>query len=269
MLAIDILAYDFMQRAFAAGLIIGIICASLGVFLVLKRLSLIGDGLAHAAFGGVALGLFLRVNPILSALVAAVLSALWTYRLQSKTRLYGETAIGIMIAAGLGLGVVLISFARGFTTDLFSILFGSILTVTPFDLWLILGLGVLVLCCIFLFYKELVFLCFDEEGARAAGIPVARLNILLNVLTAITIVISIRLVGILLVSALIVVPAAAGLRMGKSFAQAIWYSIVVSLLAVIVGLVSSYYFGLAAGGAIVLASVLLFIILSFTKNTVQ
>lgn len=266
---IEFLQYAFMQRAFLAGIMVAVICASLGVFLVLKRLSLIGDGLAHAAFGGVALGFLLGINPILSALVFSVAAALLTYRLQAKTKLFGETAIAIMIAAGLGIGVVLISFAKSFTTDLFSFLFGSILTVTPFDLALTLGLGIVVIMAIIAFYKELVFLCFDEDGARVAGIPVNGLNILLNVLTAVTVVISIRIVGILLVSALIVVPVATAIQLARSFWQTILYAASFAILSVITGLTLSYYFSLAAGGIIVLTAIVLFLAVLSGKKLLQ
>ncbi len=266
---IELLQYDFMQRAFIAGIIAAVICASLGVFLVLKRLSLIGDGLAHVAFGGVALGFLLGINPIISALFLAVIGALVTYRLQVTTKLYGETTIALMIATGLGLGVVIISLARGLTTDLFSFLFGSILTVTRFDLALTIGLGFVVLASIVSFYKELVFLCFDEEGARASGIPVTALNVLLNVLTAIAIVISIRIVGILLISALIVVPVATALQIAKSFWQTLVYAVIFAVVAVIAGLTLSFYFNLAAGGIIVLISVFIFSIVLLLKKLTE
>jgi len=255
---IEVLEYGFMQRAFLAGLMIAFICAVLGVFLVLKRLSLIGDGLAHVAFGGVALGFLLEVNPILAAMGVCLVAAFAMYRLTYGSHLYGETAIGIMVAAGLSTGVVLISLAEGFTTDLFSFLFGSILTVTTFDLWLTFSLGIVVLISVYYYYRELVFICFDEESAQAAGINVKWLNILLNVLAAITVVISIRLVGVLLVSALIVVPTATSLILARSFKQTLMYAVAVALVSVVSGLLASFYWDLAAGGAIVLSAVLLF-----------
>lgn len=263
---IEALHYTFMQRALIAGVIVAIVCAVLGVFLVLKRLSLIGDGLSHVAFGGIALGFLLGINPIISALVLCILAGLVIHKLQFSAKVPGETSIGILIALGLGLGVVIISIAKGFTTDLFSYLFGSILTVTQFDVMLTAILGVAVLILITLFYKQLQFIAFDEEGALACGVPARALNIMLNVLAAITIVVSIRIVGIMLVSALIVVPVAAALQIARSFFQTVVYAISFALISVIAGLFLSYYLDLAAGGIIVLCAVALFCVVLLIKT---
>jgi len=262
---LEILQYGFMQRALAAGIMIAIICSTIGTFIVLKRLSMIGDGLAHIALGGIALGLFFKVYPVIAALIFSVVSALGINSLR-KAKIYGDVAIAIFFSAGLALAVVLLSLAKGFNVDLFSYLFGSILTVNETDLKMVLGLGILTVGAVILFYKELVYLTFDEESAKVSGIPSDILNNALVVLTAITVVASIKIVGILLVSSLLVVPAATSLQISKNFKETILFSIVLSILSVAVGLISSYYFNIATGGAIVLVSIIFFAAILLYKN---
>jgi len=262
---LEILQYGFMQRAFIAGIMIAIICSAIGTFIVLKRLSMIGDGLAHIALGGIALGLFLNVYPVITALLFSAISALGINRLR-KTKIHGDVAIAIFFSAGLAVAVVVLSLANGINVDLFSYLFGSILTVNETDLQIILGLGILTVGAIILFYKELVYLTFDEESAMVSGIPVDKLNDVLVVLTAITVVISIKIVGVLLVSSLLVVPAATSLQISKNFKETILFSTVFAILSVITGLISSYYFNIATGGAIVLVSIVFFIGITLYKN---
>lgn len=262
---LEILQYGFMQRALVAGIMIAIICSTIGTFIVLKRLSMIGDGLAHIALGGIALGLFFKVYPVIAALIFSVVSALGINSLR-KAKIYGDVAIAIFFSAGLALAVVLLSLAKGFNVDLFSYLFGSILTVNETDLKMVLGLGILTVGAIILFYKELVYLTFDEESAKVSGIPSDILNNALVVLTAITVVASIKIVGILLVSSLLVVPAATSLQISKNFKETILFSIVLSILSVAVGLISSYYFNIATGGAIVLVSIIFFAAILLYKN---
>src|SRR3989304_3269660 len=177
----EFLEYGFMHRAFVAGAMTAIICPSIGVFLVPRRLSLIADTLAHVALAGVALGLFLGISP-----------------------LQGAAGLAVFLSGGFALAVVLISLARGFNADLFAILFGSILTVSPTDVWLIVGLGALVGAAIGLFYRQLFAITLNEDLARTSGVPVAALNLMLTVLTALTTVVAMRMVGVLLVSAMIV-----------------------------------------------------------------
>lgn len=262
---LEILQYGFMQRALISGIMIAIICSAIGTFIVLKRLSMIGDGLAHIALGGIALGLFFNVYPMFTALIFSAVSALGINGLR-KTRIHGELAIAIFFSAGLAVAVVLLSFAKGFNVDLFSYLFGSILTVNETDLQMILLLGILTVGAIILFYKEFVYLTFDEDSAKVSGIPVDGLNNVLVVLTAITVVMSIKIVGILLVSSLLVVPAAASLQISRNFKDAILFSIVVAILSVIMGLMGSYYFNIATGGAIVLVSIVLFVAVMLYKS---
>lgn len=254
----EILQYGFMQRALLAGAMIGTIAPMIGVFIVLRRLSLIADTLAHVALAGVAAGLLLGTYPTAGALVACLLGAVGIERLRAAGRLSGETALAIVLSGGFAVAVVLISLADGFNVDLFAYLFGSIAGVQPQELWVILGLGVVVLAAVGLLYKELFALTFDEESARLQGVPVDALNVLLTALVAVTVVVAMRIVGILLTGALIVIPAATALRLAPNFRSTLWIAVACSLVAVLTGMVASFYLDIAAGGAIVLAALVLF-----------
>jgi len=254
----DILTYGFMQRALLAGVMIGTIAPAIGVFLVLRRLSLIADALSHVALAGVAVGLLANTYPLAGALVVTLLAALGIERLRASGRLFGEAALAIFLSGGFAVAVVLIGLAGGFNVDLFSYLFGAITVVQPRDLWLILVLGVAVLGAVAILYKELFAITFDEEGARVQGIPVDALNLLLTALVAVTVVVAMRIVGILLTSALLVIPAVTALRLARSFRSTLWVAVTCSLGAVLAGMILSYYLDIAAGGAIVLTSLVLF-----------
>jgi zinc transport system permease protein len=252
------LEYSFMQRALVAGVVTALICPPIGMFLVPRRLSLMADTLAHMALAGVALGLFLGVSPLLGAFVATVLGAVGIERLRSSGALRGDAALAVFLSGGFALAVVLISLARGFNADLFAVLFGSILTVSPTEVWVILALGAGVGATLARFYQPLLAITLHEDLARTSGGPVATLNLMLALLMALTTVVAMRMVGVLLVSAMIVVPALAGFALGRSFRGAMGWAIVVALVAVMVGLAAAFYLGLAAGGAIVLTALLLF-----------
>ncbi len=254
----DILAYGFMQRALAAGVLIGVVTAVIGVYVVLRGMSFIGAGIAHASFGGVALGFFLGVNPLLSAVVFCLLVAWAIAGLSIRGRIREDTAVGIFFASTMAFGILLIGLMQGYNVELFSYLFGSILAVTPTDLWLIGGLGVVVLGVIAAFYKELLFITFDAEGARVVGIPVTALHVLLLSLIALTVVISIKVVGIVLVSALIVTPAAAAWQLTSRFHVMMGVSVAFGVVAALGGLMFSYWLNLASGATIVLFATFLF-----------
>ncbi|HXF82233.1 MAG TPA: metal ABC transporter permease [bacterium] len=252
------LQYGFMQRALLAGTLIGIIAPSIGLFLVLRRLSLIADTLAHVALAGVALGLLAGWHPALGALLVAMAGAVGVERLRVRGRLFGEAALAIFLSGGLALAVVLIGLGGGFRLDLFAYLFGAITAVQPRDLWVISGLGLGVLGAVALFYKELFAITFDEETARVQGVPVDALNLLVALLVAVTVVVAMRVVGVLLTGALIVVPAVTALRIGRSFRAALALAVAASLVAVLAGMTAAFYLDLPAGGAIVLAAIALF-----------
>jgi zinc transport system permease protein len=263
---LELLQYSFMQRALMAGAIVGILCPLIGIFLVLRRMSLIGDSLSHVALSGVAAGIVSGLYPLTTALAFSVLAALCIEALRKRYTEYAELALAIILSAGIGIAVVLISWAKSINIDLFGYLFGNILTARPTDMWLISVLGIFIIGFVRLLYKELFFIAFDEEGAGIAGIPVRGINLFFIVFIAMTITLSMRIVGALLVSSLMVIPVAASLQIAKSFKQAVVLSVIFAEISVILGIVVSYYLELASGGTIVLLSVLLLLSVITIKN---
>jgi len=255
----EALEFAFMQRALIAGLLVAIACAIMGTFLVLRGMSLLGDSLAHASFGGIALAFFLGVAPYFVALLVAVVGGIAIHVLEHRRIVRGDTALGIVFAAGLGLGVILVSVAGGYTVDLLSFLFGSILTVTWSDIALYAGLLAVIITVIVGFYKEYLFLTFDKETAAASGLPVHALDIVFVSLTAIAVVVSIKLVGVLLVSALLVLPAATSQLVARSFRQALLLAILCANVAAIAGVLLAYALDWPAGGAIVAVALALLV----------
>src|SRR5258708_2691778 len=179
---LDIFQYSFILRGFEAGIIIALIGSVIGVFLVLRRYSLIADTLSHVSLAGVAIGLLLKINPLITAIIAAVVSSIAIERLRISKRIFGESALAIFLSGSLALAIVLISLAHGFNVDLFNYLFGSIVTVKQSDVFIIAGLGIFVIAAIIAFYKELVYITVDEEAAKVSGIPTRFINILLIIL---------------------------------------------------------------------------------------
>jgi len=258
-------SYAFMQRAFLAGFLISITCAILGVFLVLRRDAMIGHGLAHVTFGGVALGIFLYVAPILMALVVAVFSALGILKLKERAGLYGDTAIAIISSLGMALGIILVSAAGSYNVDLFGYLFGNILAIEAQEVWMSFILALAVLSAVALFYQEFVFLTFDPESAKVSGVRVKRLDAVMAVLTAVTVVLGMKVVGILLVSALMVIPAAASLQVARNFKEALFVSAVLAGLTASCGLVAAFYLDWPSSGTIVSLSGVLFLIFCWMR----
>jgi zinc transport system permease protein len=255
----EFLTYPFMMRAFIAGLVVAILCPTIGVYLVLRRLSMIGEMFSHISLAGVALGIFTGIYPLASALGLSLVAAAALEVLRRTYRMFSDLAIAIMISLGISLAVVLISLSRAFNQDLFWYLFGSVIAIMPRDLWLIVGVGAGVLLLVFALSKELFMITFDEEGARAAGVRVDLVNTLFVVATALTISLSMRVVGILLVSSLITVPVAAALQVSKSFRATVLYSYFFAVASVVIGLFVAYHADLAPGGSIVLVAVILFV----------
>jgi zinc transport system permease protein len=257
---IHMFTYPFVQNGLIGGVAAALICAMLGVFIVLKRASLIGEGVAHLSFGGIAVGLFAGIYPLYTALILSLLGTLAISYLQKKKLVYFETAIGIIFSFGLALGAVLASMSGGFNVDLFSYLFGDILTISSQDLVLIVILTVAVVVFAATFYKELMQLTFDTQGARLSGIPVSTFDAIFNIMTALAVVVSIKIVGSLLVSSLLILPAASALQISNSFRTTMVYSMVIGVMCVIFGLFSSFFYDIATGGAIVLINIALFVI---------
>lgn len=260
-----ILRYEFLQNAFAAGILIGLIAPLLGAFIVVRRLSLIADALSHVTLSGIAASLFLSktvvafngLNPLWLGMGFSVAGSLLIERLRAVYKHYQELAIPILLSGGIGVGVIFISLADGFNTDLFSYLFGSVSAVGRSDLYLITGIAIIVLIIVSLLYKELFLLSFDEEFGKASGLSTKALHLIFMVMTALVIAASMRIVGILLVSSLMTLPVAAAMRISKGFKQTIGLSILFGEIAVIVGLISAFYLDLAPGGTIVVSSILI------------
>lgn len=245
---------EFMRLAFGAGAVVGVLAPAVGFFLVQRRQSLIGDGIGHVAFAGVALGLLLDVSPVLTALVAAVVGGIAVELLRSRGGAAGDQALALVFYTGIALGVVLISLAGALNVDLFQYLFGSILTVTRQDLAVIASLGAVGIATIALLYRALAGVSIDEEGARVAGVPIGVLNVVLAVLAAVTVALSMRVVGILLVAALMVLPVSAASRVAWSMRSTLVLAVGIGLVSALAGLTISYYADLPPGGTIVLVA---------------
>jgi ABC-type Mn2+/Zn2+ transport system permease subunit len=254
----ELLGFAFMQRALLAGALIGAVCAIIGVYVVLKGLSFIGAGIAHASFGGVALGFIVGVNPLITA-IAFCLATAWGIGLVArKIQVREDTAIGVFFASTMALGILFIGLMRGYNVDLFGYLFGNILAVSEQDVWITLGLGIGVLVVVGLFFKELMFVAFDAEMAEVTGVPAGRVYFLLISLIALTIVLSIKVVGIVLVSALIVTPAAAAYQLTEDFRRMMALAVVIGISSAVGGLLLSYPLNTASGSTIVLLATLVF-----------
>ena len=262
----EMLSFGFMQRAFIAGICIGVVAPLVGTFLVHRRMALIGDALAHTAFAGVAIGLLLGsalsipVSPYLTALVVAVLAALAIQFIAEHTEAYGDVSMAIVLSGGFALGTVLVSAGGGLAVSINQYLFGSLSTVTSANVWVLLCLSALVVCVVALTYKQLLYVTFDETAARVAGFDVTRYNRLLVVLTALVVVAAMQIMGVILVAAMLVVPVAAASQVTRSFRESLWASVVAAELAVVLGITLSYAYGLAAGGIIVLVAIGIYIV---------
>ncbi|MGI0004740.1 MAG: metal ABC transporter permease [Candidatus Nitrosotenuis sp.] len=252
---LEILSYGFIQKGLITGIAIAIICSLMGVFLVLRRYSLFGDALSHMAFGGISVGMLIGVYPLWTAFVVSVLGALGITKLRKSTKISGDAAIAVLLVSGFGIGVLLISATDGFKVDLFSFLFGSIFLISTEDTMLILGISAGIVAILAVLRKQLLHLTFDEEQAKVSGLNVERLNYIFVVLASVTVITSMRLVGILLISALIVLPNITSMMFGKGFKKTVALSMSISVFSVVSGITMSYYLDLAPSGTIVMISV--------------
>ncbi|QAS52938.1 metal ABC transporter permease [Halobacillus litoralis] len=270
--------YEFLQNAAITGILIGLVAPLLGVFIVVRRLSLIADALSHITLTGIAASLLLekRVsgindwNPVYMGMAFSVIGAVLIERLRKVYKHYEELAIPIILSGGIGLGVILISLADGFNTDLFSYLFGSVTAVSRSNMWTVLIITSIVLLIVLLFYKELFVLSFDEEHASISGVSGRWVHLLFILMVALVIASSMQVVGILLVSALMTLPVASALRLSTSFKQTIGLSVLFGETSVIIGLFSAYHLSVPPGGTIVMTAILILILtIAYKKVSTQ
>jgi zinc transport system permease protein len=254
-MSLEILTYSFMHRALISGVAIAILCSVVGLFLVLRRYSLFGDAIAHSSFGGIALGLLAGVYPLWTAYGVSIISALIITKIKNKYNISGDASIAVLLSSGIAVGLVIIGLSGGFTIDIFSFLFGSILLVSVDDTILILALTGIILIVILLLYRQILYSTFNEEQAKVSGIPVEKINYLIVFMAGITVVTSIQLVGVLLISALFVIPNVTAIMYGKGFKQTAIISISFSIFSVVVGILVSYIFDITPAGTIVLLAI--------------
>lgn len=259
------LQLGFMQNAFIAGFIISILCPFIGLFIVLRRYSMIGDTLSHSSFAGVAIGLVIGTNPILTAFLFTSVCALVIECLRTYYKKYAELVMSIVLTLSLGIAIILISSGKA-SAKVDSFLFGSILTVTKSDIILIAIVGGICLITLLCLYNKLIYVTFDETGAKTAGINVKLVNYIFTLLIGATISLSIRVLGILVVSSIIVVPVATAMQLKIGFTKTLIFSILFGFLDVMIGLILSYYINSAPGGTIALTSVIMLLLtLTFKK----
>jgi len=244
-----------MHRALISGIAIAILCSVVGLFLVLRRYSLFGDAIAHSSFGGIALGLLAGVYPLLTAYGVSIISALIITKIKDKYNISGDASIAVLLSSGIAIGLVIIGFSGGFTIDIFSFLFGSILLVSVDDTILILSLTGIILIVILLLYRQILYSTFNEEQAKVSGIPVEKINYLIVFMAGITVVTAVQLVGVLLISALFVIPNVTAIMYGKGFKQTAIISMSFSVFSVVAGILISYILDITPAGTIVLLSI--------------
>ena len=258
----SILQYGFMQRAFLVGILLAVITPCIGITIVLKRMSMIGDALSHSSLAGVVLGLILGINPVAGAVVMCIVAALGIEAIRKKIPRYSEVAISIVMS---GLAGVLSGFVEN-GASLNSFLFGSIVSISEGELALVVVISVLVLAAVLFFYRELFYIGFDENAARISGVSVRNINFMFTILTALTVSVASRTVGTLIVSSMLVVPVACGMQMAKSYKGTLICAVLVAVCTTIAGLFLSYYAGLKPGGMIVLLEVAWFVIVMSVKS---
>ncbi|GAB2693110.1 metal ABC transporter permease [Paenibacillus thermoaerophilus] len=256
----DILFEPFFQRALIGGLLIGWMAPLIGTFLVLRRLSMIGDSLAHVSIAGVALGMLIGIYPLAVGLLFAVAASFAIERLRKAYKTYAELSIAIIMSGGVALATFLFTLGKGFNLNVTSYLFGSIMTLSSTDLWTIFAVSCAVTVFVLFLLKEMFLITFDEDAAHVAGLPVRRINLAVTVLTALVIGVAIKIVGALLVSALLTIPAATSLVLGKTFRYSLWLSVLLSEIAVLAGLLSAGIWNFAPGATIVLTLILMLIL---------
>lgn len=262
----EIFQYEFVLRAFMAGIIISVLAPSIGAFVVVRQYSLISDTLSHGAFLGVALASLLKINPVLMAMIVTILAAFGIDILRRRKKVYSDAALAIFLWGSLSSALVILNFSSGSNAAVVNFLFGSIAAISVTDFYLILGVSAVSLVVVKFFYKEFLSVAFDEDLASAAGLKVGFINILMMLLTAITVAAAIRVVGLLLIGGLMVLPVISALQIAKSFKSMLFLAIGISLISMIVGLTISYFGDLASGATVVLTTIVFFIFSMVVKS---
>lgn len=262
----EAIQYSFIQKALLVGTLIAVCCAFLGVFLVLRKYSMIGDGLAHVSFATVAIALFLGQSPLLISIPLVVLSSFLILKLNEKADVHGDAAIGLVSSFSVALGVLISSLATGFNIDLFSYLFGSILVISDTDVIFSVVLSIVVIVVVVFFYNHFFVITYDEEFSKVIGIRTKWMNYLIAMLTSITIVLGIRVVGTMLISSMIVFPTVTSLQISKSFKSTILISTILSVMCVILGVFVSFIWNLPTGATIVIFNTLAFCVIFCIKR---
>ena len=265
-MVLEALSYGFVQKALVSGIAVALICSFMGAFLVLRRYSLFGDGIAHVAFGGISVGLFLGVFPLWTAFIVSIFGGMGLQKLRQSTKISGDAAVAVVLVSGLAVGVILVSSSGGFSVDLFSFLFGSILLISDEDMVMILAISAGIIATLTLLQRQFLQLTFNEEQARLAGVPVTLMNYAFVILASVTVVTSMRLVGILLISALVVIPNISAMMFGKGFKKTIGISMSISVISVVTGILLSYYYNIAPSGTIVMIAVAILIGVLLAKS---
>ena len=255
-------SYAFMIRALIVGLLVSLCAALLGVSLVLKRYSMIGDGLSHVGFGALAVSSAMGLAPLTVAVPVVVGSAFLLLRVSERSKINGDAAIGMISTGALAIGVLVLSLSKGMTTDINNYLFGSILAMSESDVWLSVILAIAVLTTYALFYRKLFAVTFDETFARATGLAAGFYNMLLAILTAVTVVLGMRMMGAMLISSLILFPAITAMRLCKSFHGVTICAAIISIVCFLLGLTSSYLYNTPSGASVVVANILAFLLFS-------
>ena len=256
----DLLQYAFIQRAIIATLLTSIACGVIGVYVVTKKIVFIAGGISHACFGGLGLSFYLGLNPLIGLLPFSVLAAAALGFLSKKTRVSEDTAIGILWSLGVAVGVILIYLTPGYAPDLMTYLFGNILTVPASDIWLMVGIDILILAVVILFYKEFLSMCFDEEFTKVVGVSADKIYLLLLCLLALTTVAMIKVVGIILIIAMLSIPASISRKFSHNMKTMMVYSSVIGAVLSLAGLLLSYYFDLPSGATIILVMSVVYLI---------
>ena len=263
----EMFEYAFMQRAFIVGVLLALIIPLIGVTVVLRRLSMLGDALSHTSLAGVAAGLLLNVNPVFGASVFCVGAAFGIEGIRRRFPRYAELSISVMLSAGVGLAGVLSGFTKN-AANFNSFLFGSIVAISDAEMISVIVVSVVVLALFLLLYKELFYISLDERSARLAGVPVGVVNFIFTIMIAVTVSVAARTVGALMVSSMMVVPVACAMQLGKNFKQTVWYAVGLNVLFMIIGLFAAFYLGLKPGGTIVLVGVAALLIIFIGKRIV-